>query len=793
VALAGWLGWRLVAGVWAVGLLPAWAQTDTPATPGLVLQASPLLMPTLPAEVQPQLPVFVQGSRITGQPDGRVQIEGPQAELRRHGTLIRADQLSFEPSSNQAQAEGQVLIQRNGNRFEGGELHLNLDTAEGRFAKPTFALSSNGGLGDASRVDFLGQDRLSVHNARYSTCPRPPGQTWMPAWLMRATRIDLDQADDTGVAVGGVLEFQGVPLLAAPYLSFPLSDRRKSGLLPPTVNIDNISGLELTLPYYFNIAPELDATVYPTYMSKRGVDLGGELRYLQDDYQGQLRAAWMPSDLLRSRQRWGYAWQHQHAGLGLPGLGLSFNINRVSDDDYWRDFPRSSTSLTSRLLNNQVVLHWAQGPWALEAGVHRWQTLQDLSAPITPPYDRLPSIALRYGREQDSWGGTRGWDWSLRTEATRFQADAVAAAPDRYNGTRVLAVADISRRWQTPGSYLKPRLQLHATQYQLDGPLSNGQQTLNRAVPTFSIDGGLFYERDASFQEHAYIQTLEPRAFFTWTPYRDQSLIPNYDAAANDFNFSSLFTENAFGGQDRIADTRGLTLGARSRLIDAQTGAEVVRLGVAQRYLLRDQSVVLPNAAGLPGGSPLQERFSDILFSADLQWNTRWALGSNVQFNPSERQSVRTTFNARYTPSNYRVLSTAYRLQRGISEQVEVGWQWPLNDLWSPPAQEDPRGLALGPGQWFGVGRVNYSVPDRKVVDLVAGFEYDAGCWLGRVVVERLQRSSASANQRILLQLEFSGFTRIGSNPLKTLRDNVPRYQYLREEIKPSSPFEYYD
>jgi LPS-assembly protein len=168
-------------------------------------------------------------------------------------------------------------------------------------------------------------------------------------------------------------------------------------------------------------------------------------------------------------------------------------------------------------------------------------------------------------------------------------------------------------------------------------------------------------------------------------------------------------------------------------------------------------------------------------------------MDASVQFRPKENESVRTTLSGRYTPGPYRVLSAAYRLQRGVSEQYDIGWQWPLNDLWQAPARAEQPGRGLGAGQWYSVGRLNYSVPDKKIVDLVAGFEYDAGCWLGRIVLERLQRSNATANQRVLFQLEFTGFSRIGSNPLQTLKENVPRYQYLREEIKPPSRFQQYD
>jgi len=764
------------------------------------LKPSTELLQTLPEAVQRDVPSFVSGERLYGETDGVVTIEG-DAELRRHDLVIKADRLAFDQQSSEAKASGQVLINRAGNRFEGPELQLNVDSNRGHFVQPRFSLLETEGQGEASRVDFLDKDRLEARDARYSTCPRPPDGAWKPDWEVRARRIELDNAEDVGVAHGGVLAFQGVPILGVPYLSFPLSDQRKSGVLPPTLNIDNVSGLELTLPYYLNLAPQFDATLYPTVMSKRGVDLGGEFRYLQPDFGGQVRAAFMPNDRLRREDRWGYSLQHGHsvstggalAGLGLHSpLGLRLNLNRVSDDNYWRDFPRSSTSLTSRLLANEAVMNWSQGPWDFSAGAYRWQTLQDMAAPIVPPYDRLPSVALRYAQEHQAWAGLRGWSWSLLADHTRFQSDPLLTR--QANGTRGLLVARLGHRWETPGWFVAPSLQLHHASYRFDAPLADGTRSTSRSLPTLSLDSGLVFEREASYFGRAFVQTLEPRAFFTWTPTRDQTLLPNYDSAANDFNFATVYTENAFGGHDRIADLRALTVGATSRLLDPGTGAEVVRLGLAQRYLLRDQTVVLPTQScaspDAAGCSPITNQLSDVLLGARVQWSPRWSTDASIQYSTDEREAVRTTLSGRYTPTDYRVLSAAYRLQRGSSEQLDIGWQWPLSDLWSgSPASARP-GRALGPNQWYSVGRINYSVPDRKIVDLVAGFEYDGGCYVGRVVLERLQNSSSSANQRILFQLEFAGFSRLGSNPLQVLRDHIPRYQFLREEINPPSRFQ---
>lgn len=755
------------------------------------LQASPLLQENLLPEAAEQAPTFVSGDQLEGKTDGVTVIEGA-AELRRHDTVIRADRLEFDQRTNDAKATGNVLINRNGDRFEGPELQINTETKEGYFEAPSFSIPRNDGFGEARRVDFLADDKLLAHEARYSTCPRTPGLSWAPDWLVRASKIELDNVEEVGTATGAVLEFKGVPFLAAPYLSFPLSDKRKSGALPPSLSIDSQSGTQVTAPYYLNLAPNFDATLSPTVMSKRGVDLAGEFRYLQPAYTGQVRAAYMPSDRLRDEDRWAYSVQHGqqlNMPLGVSGpVGLRVNLNRVSDNNYWRDFPRTGTTLYSRLLPSDVALGWSNGPWSVSAGAYTWQALQDEESRFTPPYDRLPSLGLTYQRTNETIAGLSGWDWSIQSNVTRFQRSIEASSTTeeiKSSGDRALTVAEITRRWQTPGWFIQPKARLHATSYQFDTAI-NGRTNATRVLPTFSVDNGLIFERPTSFFGRSFIQTLEPRAFFTWTPYRDQSDLPVFDSAARNFNLSTLFTENTLGGNDRITDTRAITLGVNTRFFDPEKGNEIVRLGVAQRYFLEDQNVTLP------GREPVTERISDMLLAARVQWDRRWSTDLNLQYNPKSQDVVRTTVGARYSPTPFRTLSVAYRQLSGRSEQLDLGWQWPLSG-WGSPAREPVPGRALGPGQWYSVGRINYSVPDKKIVDLVAGFEYDAGCWLGRVVLERLQLSRSTANQRILFQLEFTGFSRVGANSLKTLQEQVPRYRYLREEINPPSRFQNYD
>jgi LPS-assembly protein len=753
------------------------------AQPPVPLRPSPALREDIPAPARDQLPTYLSGERASGRTDLETVIEG-NAQLRRGDMVIRADRLEYYQPDDLAKARGNVRINRAGNIFEGPLLELKIDAFEGFFNEPRYRFLKNDAYGTADRVDFIDDKRAIIRNATYTTCQRRPGPSWMPDWILRAASIRIDNEEEVGQASGAVLDFMGLPILPVPSLSFPLSDKRKSGLLPPTIGLDSLNGAELTLPYYWNIAPNRDATFYPTLMTKRGVDLGGEFRYLERDYAGQLRASLMPNDKLREHDRWGYSLKHNGVlGAGLPTgpIGLNLNLNRVSDDNYWRDFSRSSASLTQRLLGNEGNLSWARGDLSVTARALKWQVLQDVTAPIVPPYDRMPQLVARYTRANLP-GGLEG---SVEADYTRFEADRTLTG--QPNAHRSFTLAQVSRPWQAPGWFFTPKLQLHATRYQFDAPLANGTTSASRTLPTFSLDGGLVFERDASFFGRAFRQTLEPRAFYVYTPFRDQSLLPNYDSAANDFNFATIYTENAFGGHDRISDNNLLTLGASTRLLDPGTGAEAARFGVAQRLRFKDQLVTLP------GGTPVSERLSDILFGATINWTPKWSVDSTVQYNPKTRRSIRETIGARYSPANYRVISAAYRLQRGSSEQIDIGWQWPINDLWGDKGVNLGPGRGEGEGRWYSVGRLNFSMQDRRLVDSLVGLEYDAGCWLGRIVIERLQSSTTTSNKRILFQLEFVGFTRLGSNALQALKENIPRYQFLREQVKIPSRFGNYE
>ena len=474
------------------------------------------------------------------------------------------------------------------------------------------------------------------------------------------------------------------------------------------------------------------------------------------------------------------------AAIGNVGVGL--NLNRVSDNDYWRDFTRRGLSLTTRLLANDGAVSWGRGDFSASVRALKWQTLQDVSAPIVPPYDRLPQVAARWGRIND-----RGFDYSVEGDFTRFRADSFWTR--QPNADRTFMQAQVARPFTRPWGFFTPKVQLHASQYQFDRPLSDGRTSAGRVLPTLSLDGGLVFERSASYFGRAFTQTLEPRLKYVYTPYRDQSLLPNYDTGAYDFNFATIWAENAFAGHDRIVDNNLLTAGLTTRLLDPDTGVEAVRLGIAQRYRFSGQQVVLP------GGTPTAKGWSDIMLGASLNWHESWGFDSVIQYNPDTGRNTRTTLQARYSPGPYRTVSMAYRHQRDLnSKYIDFGWQWPLSGLLGGRDELDNKaparragGNGSCSGRWYGVGRLNYSIQEKRLVDGILGLEYDAGCWIGRVVVEKLNSSISSSTKRIMFQIEFVGLSRLGTNPLRTLRNSIPRYQVLGEETTPPSRFSAYE
>jgi LPS-assembly protein len=740
-----------------------------------------------PATDERQLPLTFEADEVRGRPDLDFVAEG-KVLMQRGRLKLAADRVEYDNVADRAQARGNVRVDTtDGSWFAGQELSLVLGTFEGWFTKPEYFFARTQAGGRAERIDFIDQQRTRLTGADYTSCTRDGNG--MPAWLMSTDRVKLDFEANEGIAEGAVLRFLGVPILAAPVLSFPLTDERKSGWLPPTVNLDSKSGLEVAVPWYWNIAPQRDATFTPTTYTRRGFGLLSEARYLEPRHQGEAQWHVLPDDRVFKGTRHAVQWKQRGNVLGSADGDGAWRWRhdgiRVSDDAYWKDFGRDIASFTPRLLPlaGEVDRDWHVGPLATTtyARVRYWQVLQDADplALITAPYNRAPQIGWR--------GAGPAWNTgpavSFETEFNRFQLtrDDASALP-RPDGERVHLLAQVQQTWRAPWWWITPRAGLNVAHYRTDTPMSDGRTRASRSVPTFSLDGGLHYERQAQWGSRALVQTLEPRVLYVNTPFRAQDTLPLFDTAPKDFNVISVFSENAFSGVDRVTDAHQVTAGVTTRFIDAASGAEAVRLGLAQRYLLRDQRIT-------PDGVPLEQRFSDLLAVGSVNLSSKWSFDAAAQYSPELDRVTRSVLSARYQPGPFRTLSAAYRLTRGASEQLDVGWQWPIygrTRAAGSSSNNDCRGTL------YGVGRINYSLKDSRITDSLAGLEYDAGCWIGRVVAERVSTGRSEATTRLMLQLELVGLSRLGSNPLSVLKDNIPGYSLLREDRSEDPPLRDY-
>ncbi|WP_440532509.1 LPS-assembly protein LptD [Variovorax sp. YR566] len=762
--------------------------TEAPMT----LRRTPELAETIAPTERSTRPSLVDGDKLSGRPDLEVVVEG-NASLRRGDTRITADRLEYQPPGDLATATGNVHLNQAGNVYEGPELHLKVESFEGFFNHVRYTLLANGGHGEADRIDFVDPKVSVARHVTYTTCLRENYSSWVPAWMLTAVTMATDTDTNLATATDAQISFLGVTTPSIPSVSFPLSNARQSGLLPPVIGYDTTNGFEYLQPYYWNIAPNRDLTLYPEIMTSRGVNLGTEFRYLEKTYSGQIRVDEMPSDSLRGINRWGLWAQHNQQldpkPFGLDSLSTSFNINRVSDDDYWRDFSHTPT-LTSRTLTNEFDLNWTKGDWSGQARTLAYQTLQYAASPIAPSYNRVPQITANYNKYD--W---HGFDVSGTLDYTRFEIDS-AYSPTlngikQPNGERMVGNLQISRPWVTPGGYVIPKLLLHTAAYQLDSALASGATSITSVVPTVSLDSGLVFERDTNLFGRAWRQTLEPRAFYVHTPYRDQSQLPVYDTAANDISFATLYTENAFSGNDRVSDTNTLTTGVSTRLIDPTTGAESARFGIAQRFRFSDQNVTLPS------GTAVTDRAGDFIVGGLVHWNPKWSVDGIAQYNMDTGKSSRDALTLRYTPAPYHTLTAAFRYQADSSstaddgtKTVDFNWQWPLSEL--------TRGLfgnksPTDPGRWYAVGRLSYSLHDHAMSDSLIGAEYNACCWVGRVVLERLVSGRTTPDTRLMFQIQFNGFGNVGSNPTSTLLQNIQGYQPLNQSTQEPSRFTNYD
>jgi LPS-assembly protein len=708
-------------------------------------------------------PIHIEADRLDARGENEAEATG-NVHLRRDGQAVFADRLRYNANTQEVEATGNVRVEHGRDFVEGDRLRYNLGTHRGFIDTPTFrvtpaprdpalpppqpweppGLPPVQGRGSADRVLFQGPDLYRAEQASYTTCG--PGND---DWFLRARELDIDKNRDIGTARGASLTLLGLPVLYTPYISFSLNNQRTSGVLTPHVGSASNTGFELTVPYYWNIAPNRDATFYPRVMSKRGLQLGAEFRYLDYTYSGDARVEFLPNDSQLDRSRHAYFWRHAQS-FG-NGWATAVNINRVSDDKYFTDLS-SLVSVTSRTILPADVLLAKSAPWgnagsyAFTAQVSQWQTLQsDPLVPVTPPYDRKPQLAFNAFR-QTIWGA----DFDLVSNYNDF------SHPTLVNGRRAVAYPSFSLPLQTSYSFLIPKVGAHVTRYWVDEN-TQGLREQTRTLPIATADAGLIFERNTTITGIPLIQTLEPRLFYVYIPFRDQSTIPNFESGPLDVTFATMFMENQFSGHDRINDANQVTLGVQSRFIHPDTGIERLRVAVAQRYYFQGQRVTLPGIVPRPDNAAS----SDLLGAVSGTILPHWTADIGVRYDTDRSDFQQFNVSTRYQPTPGRVLNLAYRDTADRVRQTDISFQWPVTP------------------QWTALARWNYSLQDRRTLEALAGFEYDGGCWAFRAVAHRFATALNSVSTSVFFQLELSGVSRIGTNLTDVLRRNVGGYTRL--------------
>ncbi len=729
-----------------------------PDTGGLQLKLQPFFI-RIPPDNKDTVPLFVDADGIQGHQNQEIEAEGT-VRLRKRGKAVYADWLRYDQAANEIHARGNVRIEQRGDVMDGTELNFNMDTERGEMEKPRYRVQVNAtnGRGEGERLVFEGPNKYRMLAGSYTSCDLGTDD-----WYLRARDFEIDKDRQIGTARDASVVFLGAPILYSPYLSFSLDRQRKSGFLAPTMGASGNSGTEFSLPYYWNIAPNRDATITPRVMAKRGVQLRNEFRYLDPLYRGEVRYEVLPDDRVKNGGTRSALSVVHNQTLG-NGWAATLNVQKVSDGTYFTDLSTQIAATSQVLLPRTATLAkggalGSDGSWGFSTVVQRWQTLQsDPLNPVTAPYS-TSQVNLAASKP-------------IAGIADSVFAGNVAqfTHPTLINGTRAVAYPSISVPLQTSFAYLTPKMGLHVTHYNFD-QTNTALPDQNRTVPIFSAESGLVFERNMTLSGQGMVQTLEPKIFYVYIPTRNQNQLPVFDSGLQDINLATLYTENQFSGSDRINDANQVTTGLASRLLQ-DNGVERLRAGLAQRFYFKAQDVTLPGIA--PRGS----NNSDLLAALNGTIAPHWTADAGWQYTTDLSQTQRLNAGVRYQPEPGKVVNAAYRYTTG-AQAAAVGQTQTVVSALNP--SNTLRQVDLS-GQWpltrrvSAIARWNYSTADSRLIEGLAGFEYDGGCWAFRVVAHSFATTATTSVNSFFMQLELNGVSKIGSNPVELLRRNIGGY-----------------
>ena len=727
------------------------------------------------------------------------------ADLKGNVTFRQPDQMVVAESGHIA------LVTRAASLFN-ALYHLMVTTVNSTASTETAAKKLNA-WGKANAVTQAPSGNIELKSASYTTCA-PTAESWR----LSAKNIVLDRAEGRGTAHNAWLSIKGIPILYTPFFNFPIDDRRKSGFLFPSASSSTLSGIGVALPYYWNIAPNYDAVITPRYFSKRGLQMNGMLRYLTENSSGTFTAGFIPHDavfntfqdesvtkyqgnpalgrlLHSSNNRTLFVWEEQRKLA--PRWTTKIDYNYVSDDYYLEDFGRLNT-LTPYQLPRHFNINYAGDVWNFSTKFQSYQTLHLINqTAVSNPYNTLPEINfngnftnLPYGLNIQSLNQFVYFERPSNPGETATPQEAL----------RVHLQPGLS--WPVAGlaGYITPNLQIAATHYNIGYQLAGNASEIQRVLPLFNVDAGLHFFRNTLVGSKGYQQTLEPRIFYLFVPYRRQDQIPLFDTSLIPFSYNSLFLTNRFSGHDRIGDANQLAFALTTRLLEQATGAEKFRASIGQIYYMQNRKVSLcgtasqqnaivnpqdgstcANPIAIVGSTSNTEKTSPLAGQLYYRFNPQWSSTSNVAWDPNSNDFISGDLNFNYQPKRNHIINFNYNYirfgdlfpsntlvpqisHRNDLNQLGISYAWPIKENWQAVAG------------W------NYNISHQYPQTYFYGLQYDSCCWAIRLVSGRAfssinQNGNPVFNNTVYLQWQLKGLGTVGTNDAAGLLTSIPGYQ----------------
>lgn len=715
-------------------------------------------VPTGTPELRTELPTDIEGDELQDTQSRQTLVQG-NVQLRRGDQFIGTDRLTYDSETGQYTAEGSVRYQDSGMRIVADRAEGNQESDTHSISDLRYQLIERRGNGGADRIELQGEHG-SLIGSTYSTCT--PSQR---AWELRASRIDIDTEKGMGVARNATVHIGKVPVLYVPWLTFPIDDRRRTGLLYPSISLSGRNGFDWKQPIYLNLAPNYDATLTPRLMSERGIVLGGEFRWLYEQGRGEVSGNWMPRDELPGNDPGRYLLGlngNPIAGTTLPdsnrgqfGLGATHNFNPswyastnlgwVSDTHYLEDFSNSLYGVSSYSIRSEAGLFGRGRYWSTSLMADHYQLADYTLTEANLPYDRLPRALAHWAVPFGHW-----FEAGIDAEAVRFDHQVFDA------GSRLDVKPYVSMDLEGASWFVRPKLAWRYTGYQLDDPLAarlGGDASPSRSLPIASVDAGVYFDRETDILGKHYLNTLEPRLYYLNVPYRDQTGLPLFDTGPMTFSWGQLFRDNRYTGPDRQTDANQLTTALTTRLISQDDGRERLAASIGQiRYFDASQVTV-------PGEVPVDQGKSAWIADVGVSPSDRWMINGTYQWDPKFRRQDLASLRARYLIGDTGVVNVGYRYRRDLIEQADLSFLYPINQNWSL------------------VGRYYYSIFDRKELETIAGVQWESCCLAVRVVGRRyLRNRTGELNNSIQVEFELKGLGSAGQNSARVLRRAILGY-----------------